>query len=101
MMLPSGLIGKTRKKALRAFHGFVIKVRCSLSPFKPALSESRMHLFVVATLFIVAEPPAKNVAWEPAARAKEYSWMSIDAWKKLHAGHLARTKKGDVEIAFL
>jgi lysophospholipase L1-like esterase len=27
--------------------------------------------------------------------------MSIDTWKKLHAGHLERTKKGNVDVAFL
>jgi len=55
----------------------------------------------VATLLIVAQAPSKDAAWEPAARAKEYSWMSIATWKKLHEGHLARTKKGDVDVVFL
>jgi len=27
--------------------------------------------------------------------------MSVAAWKKLHEGHLARTKKGDVDVVFL
>ncbi|AMV27246.1 GDSL-like Lipase/Acylhydrolase [Gemmata sp. SH-PL17] len=59
-----------------------------------------MHALVL-TLLAVAQPPAKDVAWEPAARAKEYPWMSVETWKKLHAGHLARTKKGAVDVAFL
>lgn len=60
-----------------------------------------MHALLVSFLAIVAQPATKDAAWEPAARAKEYSWMSIDTWKKLHAGHLASTKKGGVDVVFL
>ncbi|MCE9565604.1 MAG: GDSL family lipase [Planctomycetes bacterium] len=56
---------------------------------------------VVVALLAVAQPPVKDAAWEPAARAKEYPWMSIATWKKLHEGHLVRTKKGDVDVVFL
>lgn len=53
------------------------------------------------TLLVLAQPVPKDPAWEPAPRTKEYPWMSVDAWKKLHAGHLARTKKGGVDVVFL
>jgi beta-glucosidase len=59
-----------------------------------------MNALVLAALVAVAQP-AKDAAWEPAARNKEYPWMSIATWKKLHEGHLARTKKGDVDVVFL
>jgi lysophospholipase L1-like esterase len=60
-----------------------------------------MHALIVAALVAVAAPPSKDAAWEPAARAKEYPWMSVATWKKLHEGHLARTKKGGVDVVFL
>ena len=53
------------------------------------------------TLLVVSQPAPRDAAWEPAPRAKEYPWMSIDTWKKLHAGHLERTKKGGVDVVFL
>lgn len=60
-----------------------------------------MHALVFAALVAVAQPAVKDAAWEPAARAKEYPWMSIATWKKLHAEHLDRTKKGGAEVVFL
>jgi lysophospholipase L1-like esterase len=59
-----------------------------------------MHALVI-TLLAIAQPPVKDAAWEPAARAKEHPWMSIATWKKMHEGHLARTKKGGVDVVFL
>jgi lysophospholipase L1-like esterase len=61
-----------------------------------------MRTLAVVTLFLVAaQPAAPPAAWEPAPRAKEYPWMSVAAWKELHAGHLARTKKGGADVVFL
>lgn len=60
-----------------------------------------MHALVVATLLVVAQPPVKDAAWEPAARAKEYPWMSVATWKKMHEAHVARTKKGGADVVFL
>lgn len=60
-----------------------------------------MHALVFTVLAVTAQPPANGTAWEPAARAKEYPWMSINTWKKLHAGHLERTKKGAIDVVFL
>jgi lysophospholipase L1-like esterase len=60
-----------------------------------------MYALVAALLTVVAQPPAKAAAWEPAPRAREYPWMSVETWRKLHAGHVARTKKGGVDVVFL
>ncbi|HEX4613407.1 MAG TPA: GDSL-type esterase/lipase family protein [Urbifossiella sp.] len=59
-----------------------------------------MRVLVLA-LLVVAQPAANPAAWEPAPRAKEYPWMSVADWKTLHEGHLARTKKGSVDVVFL
>jgi lysophospholipase L1-like esterase len=60
-----------------------------------------MHALVLALFAAVAQPAAKDAAWEPAPRTKEHSWMSVATWKKLHAGHLERTKKGNADVVFL
>lgn len=61
-----------------------------------------MRVLAVAALFLVAAQPAANpAAWDPAPRGKEYPWMSVAAWKELHAGHLAQTKRGGAEVVFL
>jgi lysophospholipase L1-like esterase len=60
-----------------------------------------MNAILAVTLLALAQPPAKPAAWEAAPRQKEHSWMSVATWKKLHAEHLARTKKGGVDVAFL
>ena len=52
-------------------------------------------------LLVAAQPAATPAAWEAAPRTKEYPWMSVATWKQLHEGHLARTKKGGVEVVFL
>jgi lysophospholipase L1-like esterase len=70
------------------------------NPTHTIRSEFRMNALVL-TLLAIAQPAAQGAAWEPAARAKEHPWMSIATWKKLHEGHLARTKKGGVDVVFL
>ncbi len=60
-----------------------------------------MQTLLLAGLLALAQAPAKPAAWEPAPRAKEYPWMSTATWKKMHDGHLARTKQGGVDVAFL
>jgi lysophospholipase L1-like esterase len=56
---------------------------------------------LAAAPLVAAQPAASPAAWEAAPRAKEYPWMSVATWKQLHAGHLARTKQGDVGVVFL
>lgn len=56
---------------------------------------------VLLAALAFAQAPAKEVAWEAAPRTKEYAWMSTDTWKKLHESHLAISKKGYVDVAFL
>ena len=60
-----------------------------------------MHALIAASVLALAQAPAKPAAWDPAPRTQEYNWMSVATWKKLHADHLARTKKGGVDVAFL
>jgi lysophospholipase L1-like esterase len=61
----------------------------------------RTVAFLSSLLLVAAQPAANPAAWEAAARAKEYPWMSVAAWKQLHEGHVARTKKGGVDVVFL
>jgi lysophospholipase L1-like esterase len=56
---------------------------------------------LLVTLLVAAQPATDPPAWEPAPRAKEYSWMSVAAWKQLHAGHLDRTRAGGADVVFL
>lgn len=44
---------------------------------------------------------AKENAWEPAPRVREYSWMSTSAWKARHEKHLARAKEGNCDLLFV
>ena len=44
---------------------------------------------------------AKENAWEPAPRVREYAWMSTAAWKARHEKHLARAKEGNCDLLFL
>lgn len=71
------------------------------APF-PSLTESSfMRLLPLLLLLVAAQPAANPAAWEPAPRTKEHSWMSVATWKQLHEGHLARTRKGGVDVVFL
>jgi lysophospholipase L1-like esterase len=38
---------------------------------------------------------------EPAARTREYPWMSVAAWKQRHENFLKRAKEGKVDLLFL
>jgi len=38
---------------------------------------------------------------EPAARKKEYPWMSTARWNQMHEANLARVKKGNVDLLFV
>jgi len=58
-------------------------------------------MLLLPLLLVTAQPAANPAAWEAAPRTKEYPWMSVATWKQLHDGHLARTKKGGVEVVFL
>ena len=59
---------------------------------------------IFTTLLILLATTAQAQAVEPdqpERRVKEYGWMSIATWDKLHAKNLARAKQGDVEVLFL
>ena len=44
---------------------------------------------------------AKENAWEPAPRVREYSWMSTAAWKQRHEKHVLRAKEGNCDLLFV
>jgi lysophospholipase L1-like esterase len=57
-----------------------------------------MKLF--AALLVVVLLQAENPA-EPAARSKEYPWMSVATWKQRHEQLLKRAKEGAIDLLFL
>lgn len=59
---------------------------------------------IFTTLLILLAATAQTQAVEPdqpERRVKEYGWMSIATWDKLHAKNLARAKAGDVDLLFM
>lgn len=60
-----------------------------------------MRALAVLLLLVADQPTRPAAAWEAAPRTKEYPWMSVATWKQLHAGHLARSKQGGVDVAFV
>ncbi|HEX7901244.1 MAG TPA: platelet-activating factor acetylhydrolase IB subunit [Planctomycetota bacterium] len=44
---------------------------------------------------------AKENAWEPAPRVREYAWMSTASWKARHEAFLKRAKEGKCDLLFL
>jgi lysophospholipase L1-like esterase len=57
----------------------------------------RVYFLALAVLLAVqAENPA-----EPAARTKEYPWMSVASWKERHERMVKRAKEGNVDLLFL
>lgn len=57
-----------------------------------------------AALILVLATATQSWAVEPdqpERRVKEYGWMSIATWDKLHAKNLARAKEGDIDVLFL
>lgn len=56
----------------------------------------RILLAAAVAILLQAENPA-----EPAARSKDYPWMSVAAWKQRHEGMLKRAKEGAIDLLFL
>jgi lysophospholipase L1-like esterase len=48
-----------------------------------------------------AAPPAVEDPAKPAARVREYGWMSVKSWNERHEKFLARAKQGKVGLLFL
>ena len=55
---------------------------------------------VLAWCVVATSGWAENPA-QPAARTREYSWMSVASWRMRHEKFLARAKQGDVDLLFL
>ena len=64
------------------------------------MKASKLVVCVLWLLFTVGVAWAEDPAL-PAARGKEYPWMSIAQWKALHEQDLARVKEGPVDLLFL
>jgi lysophospholipase L1-like esterase len=56
----------------------------------------KMLLSMSLLLGLQAEPSD-----QPAARKREYPWMSTAAWTQMHEGFLKRAKEGKVDLLFL
>jgi lysophospholipase L1-like esterase len=56
----------------------------------------KILLALAALVLLQAENPAA-----PAARSKEYSWMSVATWKQRHEQLLKRAKEGSIDLLFL
>jgi lysophospholipase L1-like esterase len=55
---------------------------------------------ILAVLLLAALAPQES-STEPAARRKEYSWMSVAAWTQRHENNLKRIKEGAVDLLFV
>jgi len=55
----------------------------------------------IAALFLLAALTLQESSTEPAARKKEYPWMSVAVWNQKHEAFLMRAKKGGVELLFV
>lgn len=55
----------------------------------------------ILALFVLAVLAQQEPSSEPAARKKEYSWMSVAAWKERHENNLKRLKEGPVDLLFV
>ncbi len=55
----------------------------------------------ILALFLLAALAPQESSTEPAARKKEYSWMSVASWKERHEAMLKRAKEGGVDLLFV
>ena len=58
-----------------------------------------MRLMLAAALLLALQ--AKEDPAQPAARVREYSWMSTAVWKQKHETFLKRAKEGNCDLLFL
>jgi lysophospholipase L1-like esterase len=55
----------------------------------------------ILALFLLTALAQQESSTEPAARKKEYPWMSLARWSQLHEGMVERTKKGNIDLLFV
>src|SRR5579883_3476772 len=58
-----------------------------------------MKQILALTLLAVLAPQESST--EPAARKKEYSWMSVASWNQRHEANVKRIKEGNVDLLFV
>jgi len=59
------------------------------------------NVFAVAFLVFCSSLVANESSSEPAARNKDYGWMSMATWKERHEGLVNRAKQGNIDLLFL
>jgi lysophospholipase L1-like esterase len=55
---------------------------------------------ILAVILLALAAPQES-STEPAARKKEYSWMSVAAWNQRHEANVKRMKEGNVDLLFV
>jgi lysophospholipase L1-like esterase len=55
----------------------------------------------ILALVLLAVLVPQESSTEPAARKKDYSWMSLDRWNQLHEAIVKRIKEGPVDLVFV
>ena len=55
----------------------------------------------ILALFLLAALALQESSTEPAARKKEYPWMSVASWTQRHEAHLKRAKEGKIDLLFV
>jgi lysophospholipase L1-like esterase len=51
--------------------------------------------------FLLAAFAPQESSTEPAARKKEYSWMSVASWNQRHEAMVKRSKEGNIDLLFV
>ncbi|HVR84614.1 MAG TPA: platelet-activating factor acetylhydrolase IB subunit [Planctomycetota bacterium] len=55
----------------------------------------------ILALWLLAALAQQESSTEPAARKKEYPWMSVASWNQRHEAMLKRVKEGNIELLFV
>src|SRR6516162_10263289 len=55
----------------------------------------------ILALALLAVLAPQESSTEPAARKKDYSWMSLADWNRRHEDHVKRIKEGNVDLLFV
>src|SRR5262249_29604407 len=55
----------------------------------------------ILALILLALAAQQESSTEPAARKKEYSWMSVASWTQRHEAMVKRAKEGNVDLLFV
>jgi lysophospholipase L1-like esterase len=56
---------------------------------------------LIPALILMTVLALQESSTEPAARKKEYSWMSVAAWTQRHEANVKRIKEGNIDLLFV